>query len=77
MTQPLGSVMLDVEGHTLTSDERELLARPAVGGVILFARTVFLPSRCWRCAVRSAASIHICRSPSIRKADGCNGCAKA
>ncbi|MDA5563761.1 MULTISPECIES: beta-N-acetylhexosaminidase [Cobetia] len=45
MTQPLGSVMLDVEGHTLTSDERELLARPAVGGVILFARNCVSPEQ--------------------------------
>ncbi|MHB0774169.1 beta-N-acetylhexosaminidase [Halomonas sp. WWR20] len=38
MTQPLGPVMLDLEGTTLTQDERHLLARPEVGGVILFAR---------------------------------------
>ncbi|WP_110687193.1 beta-N-acetylhexosaminidase [Salinicola aestuarinus] len=38
MTQPLGPVMLDVQGIRLREDERKLIARPEVGGVILFAR---------------------------------------
>ncbi|MGO2414853.1 beta-N-acetylhexosaminidase [Cobetia sp. QF-1] len=45
MTQPLGSVMVDVAGLTLARDERELLARPAVGGVILFARNCASPEQ--------------------------------
>ncbi|GAA5169209.1 beta-N-acetylhexosaminidase [Modicisalibacter zincidurans] len=40
MTQPLGPVMLDLEGTTVSRAERELLMRPAVGGVILFARNI-------------------------------------
>ena len=34
----LGPVMLDIEGQRLTPADRELLAAPAVGGVVLFSR---------------------------------------
>ncbi|NRB56133.1 MAG: beta-N-acetylhexosaminidase [Salinicola sp.] len=38
MTQPLGPVMLDVEGIRLRDEERQLISRAEVGGVLLFAR---------------------------------------
>ncbi|MBA2777636.1 beta-N-acetylhexosaminidase [Billgrantia kenyensis] len=40
MIQTLGPVMLDLESVTLRGEERDLLQRPEVGGVILFARNV-------------------------------------
>jgi len=38
MTQPLGQVMVDLIGTTLTDDEAQMLQHPWVGGVILFTR---------------------------------------
>ncbi|KOR30516.1 beta-hexosaminidase [Achromatium sp. WMS2] len=35
---PLGPLILDLEGLTLTPEDKDLLKHPAVGGVILFAR---------------------------------------
>ena len=35
-----GRLMVDVEGLSLTSEDRHLLANPQVGGVILFARNI-------------------------------------
>src|SRR5687768_13408199 len=41
----LGPVMLDIEGLTLTPADRDLLAEPAVGGIILFSRNYASPAQ--------------------------------
>lgn len=38
MTDSIGAFVIDVEGKTLTPEDRELLMHPLVGGVILFTR---------------------------------------
>lgn len=42
---PTGQLMLDVEGTTLTSADKDLLAQPEVGGIILFKRNVETPTQ--------------------------------
>jgi beta-N-acetylhexosaminidase len=58
---PLGPIMLDVEGLTLSPAEAERFRNPLVGGVILFARN--FKSREQVAAL--CAQIHALRSPSL------------
>ena len=57
----LGPLMVDLAGTALTEDERELLRRPAVGGVILFTRNFETPAQ----VAALIEEIHALRTPPL------------
>ena len=57
----LGPLMIDLEGMVLQPEEREMLAHPSVGSVILFARNYAEPEQ----LTRVVADIHAVRSPAL------------
>lgn len=61
MQLPLGPVMLDVEGVELTPADRDRLAHPSVGSVILFARNYAAPEQ----VLQLSRAIRAVREPRL------------
>jgi beta-N-acetylhexosaminidase len=57
----LGPLMIDLQGVAVEPDERDLLAHPLVGGVILFSRNYESPAQ----LARLSADLHALRSPPL------------
>lgn len=56
MTRPLGPLMIDLAGPRLAAGERELLAHPAVGALILFDRNYQEPAQLADLCARARAA---------------------
>lgn len=59
--QPLGPLMIDIAGSTLSDLDRERLCHPLVGGIILFSRNYVDSSQ----LVALTAEIHALRTPAL------------
>ena len=57
----LGPLMIDLVGHTVLPEERDMLAHPLVGGVILFTRNYESPEQ----LLQLTRDIHAVRSPPL------------
>lgn len=57
----LGPLMIDLESHTLSNEEQQLLQHPLVGGVILFSRNYQSPEQ----LTALTTEIHALRQPSL------------
>lgn len=57
----LGPLMIDLEGVTMSAEERELLRHPKVGGVLLFTRNYVDPPQ----LAALVADIHAARTPAL------------
>lgn len=60
-TLPLGPLMIDIQGQTLTDLDRERLCHPLVGGIILFSRNFSSVSQ----LTALTEAVHALRSPSL------------